>query len=61
MERFEFTVKGCAEAKQWLQDTDQLHLLEHELSTDGWTLTAMANALHKKQYDDVGCEEVVDA
>lgn len=47
---FEYTVEGCAEAIEYIKDTKQKHLLEHELSMDGWTIVALANRLKKKGY-----------
>ena len=43
------TKEGCEEAKKYLEETNQLHLLEHELSTDGYTLVALANSLYEKR------------
>ena len=34
-------------ARDYLIETNQLHLLERELSTDGYTLIALANILLK--------------
>lgn len=46
---FDLTSAGYVEAKQWLIDTKQLHLLEKELSKDGYSLVALANHLKEKE------------
>ena len=48
MSSFPFTPEGCANATAFLKDTNRYHLLERELSTDGWTLVALANALKER-------------
>jgi hypothetical protein len=44
-EKFGYTVKGCAEAKRYLEETNQIEELQKEQSTDGWTLIKLANLL----------------
>jgi hypothetical protein len=45
---FELTADGYQKAKEWLTQTGQLHLLENEQSTDGYTLVTLANNLKTK-------------
>ncbi len=42
---FEYTADGYILAKQWLRNTGNDHLIERELSTDGYTLVALAQSL----------------
>jgi hypothetical protein len=48
-EKFPYTIKGCKDAKQWLKDIGSYHLLDRELSRDGWTIVALANRLWEKR------------
>ena len=45
---FDLTAEGCEKATAYLTQSNQLHLLDRELSTDGYTLVALANRLFAK-------------
>ena len=49
--RFDYTREGCAAAKEWLIQTNNLHKLEREQSMDGWTLVSLANTLKEKIHE----------
>ena len=42
---FEFTPQGYKEAVKFLKETNQYHLIEKELSLDGYTVVNLANSL----------------
>jgi len=42
---FEFTPQGYKEAVKFLKETSQYHLIEKELSLDGYTVVNLANSL----------------
>ena len=44
---FPYTTDGYKEAMKYLEDSRQAHLIEKELSKDGWTIVALANSLKK--------------
>lgn len=46
--RFPLTSIGCEEATEFLKSTGRLHLLNKELSTDGYTLIELANSLYEE-------------
>lgn len=45
---FPMTGDGYKKALQWLKDYNYENLIEKELSTDGFTIVALANFLYKK-------------
>ena len=42
---FEYTKKGCSQATKYLKKSGNYNLIEKELSTDGYTIVALANNL----------------
>ena len=47
-ERFAMTPQGYIEARNWLLENGLEHMLDHEQSNDGWTVTALANKLYSE-------------
>jgi hypothetical protein len=45
---WEYTCEGYLEAEKYLKDTNQWYLVEKELSTDGYTIIALANSLKER-------------
>lgn len=48
-DKFQMTNIGYVLAMEWLKETKQVHLIEKELSIDGYTIVALANSLYKRQ------------
>ena len=48
MNKFEMTTEGLLEAQKFLTDIGEGDLIEKELSTDGYTLVALANSVYEK-------------
>tara|TARA_R110000751_G_scaffold49686_16_gene110502 strand:+ start:1512 stop:1670 length:159 start_codon:yes stop_codon:yes gene_type:complete len=46
MSKFEMTREGYKEALAYLRDIKQEHLIEKQLSTDGFTVVALANSFY---------------
>ena len=44
---FEYTEIGYKEAMEFLKETNNLHLIEKELSVDGYTIVALANNIKR--------------
>lgn len=45
---FEMTREGCEKAKAYLIAIGRFQDIEHEQSTDGYTIVALANSLYEK-------------
>ena len=48
------------EALQYLKETGNEHLIEKELSIDGWTVIALANSVKTKHTSDGGVLDSTD-
>ena len=44
---FTYDAEGYKEAKKFLTETDNLGRINHELSTDGYTVVHLANSLYE--------------
>lgn len=53
-DKFPLTSEGYNLAMIWLKQTNQLHLIENELSKDGYTITALANHLFERSLTKTG-------
>jgi hypothetical protein len=56
---FEYTKQGYKEAVKFLKETQQYHLVNKELSTDGYTVVALANSIIEHNSD--GSDQVSTA
>tara|TARA_R100001377_G_C3186665_1_gene108821 strand:+ start:85 stop:249 length:165 start_codon:yes stop_codon:yes gene_type:complete len=53
MSKFAMTDKGYMKTLEWMSEEGKLHLLKDEMSEDGFTVVALANALSlSKDLDD---------
>ena len=48
---FEYTNTGYKEAIKFLKETDNTHLIDKELSIDGYTIVSLANDIIKRNFD----------
>lgn len=48
---FEYNTQGYKAAVKFLKETNQYHLIEKELSIDGYTVVALANSIVKRNSD----------
>lgn len=48
---FEYTTQGYKLAVKFLKETNQYHLIEKELSVDGYTVVALANSIVERNSD----------
>ena len=47
--KFEHSVEGCRQAKEYIKSIGMSHLIGREWSTDGYTVVALANQLYKER------------
>ena len=52
-QRFEMTPAGYLAACIWLEEYHHTHKIEHELSTDGYTVVALANELFNRTLEKI--------
>ena len=46
---FEYTTEGYIQAIEFLKETDSIHLIDKELSEDGYTVVNLANDILKRR------------
>ena len=51
-QRFKMTPAGYLAACIWLEEYHHTHKIEHELSTDGYTVVALANELFNRTLEN---------
>lgn len=50
MTEFPYTPEGYKQAREWLKDNNKEHLIERELSTDGYSIVSLANHLKETKH-----------
>ena len=55
---FDYSYEGYNEARDYLEDTNQEHLIENEVSTDGRSIIRLANSLKhiEEKQREIDCE-----
>jgi hypothetical protein len=51
-EHFNYSYDGYNAAREYLEESEQAHLIGREQSTDGWTVIRLANDLKAKEVNN---------